>query len=580
MAAQKNSEKKNLIDPIYKKYRAAVLRALGDTEFYEFFMDAVDRGKKSIQFSNRKLVKTVDLDWVDALEESLQGFQNIIANPRNVIKEEELIVNVANAKKAGPETVRHLAQHASLVDNFDEVTGDVRPAKMMQRYHEESTGLYENRLVFTTMEIAYNFIKLRHDALFDAMNDEYGAKLKVESDLSSATEQAHLEMYLHIRQIDDALTTDKKNSEVFDRISRIYRMMQVYMNSEFAQQMSKLTRTKGSITRTNVLKKNPDYKKIVKLLEFLRQYNEVGYTIEVIEQSPQISPQFEQDIYHTALFQYIILKGYLEDPADREIPAPAKGRKRKLKPHFIRQIVEELTEDYDLPDVEVRKVLIEELTKEQLMQEEEAERLRLVEEKQARDAAAQAEKQRQNEQAQAEAAEKERAEAEAAAQKAYHDELVRKIADRRCRNLLQAELEHLNKVLPDRLQQREKLAQMQQLDRPKKDYADAAQVAEQWEELQAAKLRERKEQAHQKRLKLLEKQREAEQAAAAEKALREAEEQEMALREAEIAWKKEQEAEKIAQRLCRPLEAELYRFAQGIPNQLALRAEQTEATSA
>ena len=81
--------------------------------FYEFFMDAVSRAQNEFQFSNRKLVKTVDLTWVDAIEESLDAFQKIIASPRNVLKEEDLIVNVANAKKSGAETVRHLAQHFS-----------------------------------------------------------------------------------------------------------------------------------------------------------------------------------------------------------------------------------------------------------------------------------------------------------------------------------------------------------------------------------------------------------------------------------------------------------------------------------
>ena len=46
-----------------------------------------------------------------------------------------------------------------------------------------------------------------------------------------------------------------------------------------------------------------------------------------------------------------------------------------------KEIIEELTDDYDLPDVEIRKVLIEEITKAQLLKEEEAERRRLVEEK-------------------------------------------------------------------------------------------------------------------------------------------------------------------------------------------------------
>jgi hypothetical protein len=113
--------------------------------------------------------------------------------------------------------------------------------------------------------------------------------------------------------------------------------------------------------RTNVLKKNPDYKKIVKLWEFLREYDDAGYVINILEQNPRIDERFQRDIFHNILFQYIILKGYLEDEKDREVPTPLKKRKRKLKPKVVRQIIEELSEDYDLRDVEIRKVIVEEL---------------------------------------------------------------------------------------------------------------------------------------------------------------------------------------------------------------------------
>ena len=187
---------RSLIDPIYQKYVRSVVRALGSSEFYRFFMDSISKADNEFQFSNRKVEKTVDLTWVDAVEESLEGFQNIISMPRNVIQEEELIVNVANARKAGADTVRHLAQHASLVEDFNERTGDVRPSHLMQKYREDSVALYENRLVYTAMESAYHFVKIRHDALFSAMSDEFGAKLKLRSDMDSATEHMHLDMYV------------------------------------------------------------------------------------------------------------------------------------------------------------------------------------------------------------------------------------------------------------------------------------------------------------------------------------------------------------------------------------------------
>ena len=109
------SSKKTTIDAVYQKYAKGVIRTLASTDFYDFFMDMIERAENEFQFSNRRCEKIIDPKWVDAIDDSLKAFQNIISNPRNVIKEEEIIVNVANAKKGGQDVVRHLAQHGNMV---------------------------------------------------------------------------------------------------------------------------------------------------------------------------------------------------------------------------------------------------------------------------------------------------------------------------------------------------------------------------------------------------------------------------------------------------------------------------------
>lgn len=459
-ASGKSGAKKKdaLIDPLYQKYTKSVIRALGSTEFYEFFMDAISRADNQFQFSNRKMEKTVDLDWVDAIEDSLSAFQNIVSNPRNIIKEDELIVNVANAKKAGADVVRHLAQHAELVEKFDDASGDVRPSRLMQKYREDTVGLYENRLVFTVLEMTYDFVKIRHDALFSAMSDEFGAKLKVDSTMETATELVHVDVFLHIKETDSAIETDEKNGETFARISKMYRILGMLMHTQFAQQMAKMPRIKGGVTKTNVLKKNPDYRKVVALMEFLKGYEDIGYTIRVIEQNPQINEVFERDIYHNIMFNYLVLKGYLEDEKDRKAPAPTKTKKRSLKPKFIKEIIEELTEDYDLPDIEIRKVLIEELTREQLMLEEEAERRRLVEEQEQRkreeEERLRKEKEEEEERLRKEKeAEEERLrqEKEAEERRLRAERMEREAEDRRRSKLLQEEIDYFKEHLQEKL---------------------------------------------------------------------------------------------------------------------------------
>lgn len=488
-----NNMQLDVIDPIYQKYVKSVIRALGTTEFYDFFMTSIARAENEFQFSNRRVEKIVDLAWVDAIENALKAFQNIVSSPRNVIKEEEFIVNVANAKKGGSDVVRHLATHASLVQNYDERSGDVRPERLMQKYREDTIGIYENRLVYATLERAYHFVKIRHDALFAAMGDEFGIKLKVNSNMRSATENMHVDMFMHITDADGAFDVDAKNRDVFDRISRLYRILSVLMSSQFATQLAKYSKITGKITKTNVLKRNPDYAAIALLWDFLLNYDDIGYAIKIVEQNPVINEDFERDIYHNILFNYLVLKGHLERDKDRALPVPLKEKKRQLKPKFIKQIIEELTEDYDLPDVEIRKVLIEELTKEQLMLEEEAERRRLVEEQEMRrreeeerirrEKEAERERLRLEKEAEAERIrrEKEIREAQLLAERMEREQEIRRRS-----GLLRNEVTRFFDKLPVRLEMRQE--QEETMETEMQDFADAVLIMEETERLKAEEL--------------------------------------------------------------------------------------------
>ncbi len=582
--SQPVNEELELIDPIYEKFVKSILRSVGSTEFYEFFMSSVAFADNEFQFSNRRLEKYVDTSWIDAIEDALPGFQKIINSPRNVIQEDEVIVNVANARKAGSDVVRHLATHAALVEDYNERTSEVRPSRLMQKYREDSMGIYENRLVFTALEDAYNFVKIRHDALFEAMSDEFGAKLRVTSNMESAIENVHWEMFMHIKDSDSALEVDDKNRDVFDRISRLYRILSVHMNSPFAQYLMNKPRVNGAIVRTNVLKKDPNYRAVVKLWEFLSRYDDIGYTIKITEQNPVINEEFERDIYHNILFNYLVLKGHLERDKDRLLPKPMKEKKRKLKPKFIKQIIEELTEDYDLPDIEIRKVLIEELTKEQLMLEEEAERRRLVEEQEQRKREEE-ERLRLEQEAEEERlrlereAEEERLRREKEAEEARLklERMMREQEIRRRSKLFAKTFEEFQAELESRLEARRELAELEKQEQ-EQDFEDAAFIMEQTERLKKeearrARQRAREEAERQRREAILEQERierearlERERQAREEQARLEREEAER-LR---IQYEKDQTA--IA-----PVKKLLYGFDTMLSEGLAKRRAQAEA---
>ncbi len=594
IAEGSHNRTREMIDPLYQRYMKSVVRSLSSMEFYDFFMAMMESGDNKIQFSNRKVEKTVDLKWVDAIEETLPAFQHIISMPRNIIKEEELVVNVANARKAGADVVRHLAQHASLVDDYTQDTGDVRPNKLMQKYREESQALYENRVAFTVMEQAMHFVKIRYDALTESMGEEFGAKVKMQTDMENDSEYVHMDMFMHVRERDDIFDTDAKNADVLDRIARLYRVLRQCMGTEFAQILSKENRVKGGLVRTNVLKKNPQYKKIAKLWDFLREYKDVGYSIRIIEQNPQVDDTFRMNLYHNVLFSYIVLKGYLADERDREIPGQAKGRKRKLKPKFIHEIIEEITQDYDLPDVEIRKVLIEELTKAQLMQEEAAERRRLVEE-QAQRKKEEAERLRAEKEAERERirqekeAEKERIrqEKEAEKERLRQEQLARENEDRRRGDIFRKELEAFAKHLPAQLEARAELEEQKRIQQEKQDYENAVRLMEEEEQRrkeerqrlrqqkEAERLRKlREEQEEQERLRL-EKERAEQEAREEAERQRIAEEQRLEAQARKVLRIHIQELSQMEAMIAQGLQ-ERQDYQQRIAQQKRLREEQRQ----
>lgn len=374
------ARKQNSIDPIYTKYVAKVMKTMASTDFYNYFMDTVGTGENAFQFSNRRLIKKVDEKWVVAIEKCMDAFQNVVKKPRNFIREDAEVVNVSIAKQAGADVVRHLTTHGNLIDSLDDEKG-VRPNRLMNKFKEDSWDTYENKFVYTLLEHTYEFVSRRYEALLLNKEDETGAFLKMGSDASSYSERIRVHMDIRINQKETFLDD---NDNIFNRIARLYKNLELLMQTPFATQVSKYGRVKNPIVKTNAIRKHPDFKACYKLWQFLYAYTAVGYEIKIVEQASKIDEAFEQDIYYSMMVNYTILKNYLETEEEREIDLNRKIRKRKLKPQYIREFIEEFVKNYDLPEVETRKILIEEISRAQLLREEEQERQKLLAERERR----------------------------------------------------------------------------------------------------------------------------------------------------------------------------------------------------
>lgn len=325
--AKPSNERMRLIDPVYKKFTAKAFKTMTSAEFYEYFMATMSRGQHEFQFSNRKVDKKVDERWVEEIELALPAIESVSRDPRIIITQEEMITNVVLAKKIDSQVVRHLCAHANLVETITD-EGEVIPSKVLNLFKEESWDTYENRFVYTLLKKTFEFVDLRYQKLFEQMDDEFGARLKIDSKSATGLESISISSEMHINQVDDLLVTDGKHETIFSRIARIHRILSSLMNARFAQEMSKMQKVRPPLVPTNAIKKNPYLRKCTRLWNFLLEYMDIGYSIEIIEQNPEINPKFEQDIFNNIMFNYIILKGYLEDNRDRAVDYKMKSKRK------------------------------------------------------------------------------------------------------------------------------------------------------------------------------------------------------------------------------------------------------------
>ncbi|MEG1583609.1 MAG: hypothetical protein RR361_00990 [Anaerovorax sp.] len=350
------------LQDFYLKYRNKVMRSLETDPYYEYLFELIESSQNELQQTNRILHKSVDEKWLQKVEEGIVALDAVLNKPRRFIKSDEAVVPIALAKKITSGSVRHLSQNTQFISNIQD--GNIMPSKILNVTTEESYDLYENRFIATLIKKLVGFIDKRTDIIFWSTGDEKESLLKVESQVEDDYEEIEYNLQIRIKNKKSYMETDAQHMEVFKRIDRVRRIVLELNKCSFMQIMEGTATVRPPIQRTNLIMKDPNYKKCYNLWLFLEQYDDIGYSIDVKETALDFDEDYLYQVYSNMITGYTVFKTILDDDR-RPIDTNVKRRK-KIKPKFVKQIVEEFVDDYDIPDVEIRKVIIEEITKAQM----------------------------------------------------------------------------------------------------------------------------------------------------------------------------------------------------------------------
>ena len=351
------------INDLYLKYTDGIGEALEDDRYFQYLFEIVQAGNNTLQQKHRILHKVVDEQWLTVVEEGITAIFNIVDKPRRFITTTEEVVPVALAKKITADSVRHLSQNTQFI--AANAKGEIQPTKILNVTTEESYDLYENRFVYHLIQRLFAFVDKRTDVIFWATGDETCDVMSMESTIDDAYEEISYKVEMKIKNRQSLVENDTDNMSIFKRIDRVRRMSRTLRASSFCDIMNGCARVHSPIQRTNRMMKDPDYRTCYKLWQFIENYDEVGYSIEEQDSALEFDEEYLLQMYINLITNYTVFKSLLEsDP--RKMSEIAQEKREPVKPKFIKEIKEEIVDDYNIPDVEVRKVIIEEVTQAQL----------------------------------------------------------------------------------------------------------------------------------------------------------------------------------------------------------------------
>ena len=355
------------INELYSKYTEGVEYALEDDRYFQYLFEMIQAGDNTLEQKNRILHKVVDERWLTVVEEGIEAIFNIVDKPRRFITTSEEVVPVALAKKITADSVRHLSQNTQFITTNE--TGEIMPTKILNVTTEESYDLYENRFVYHLIQRLFAFVDKRTDVIFWSTGDETCNVMRMESKVDDAYEEISYKVEMTIKNRQSLVENDNDNMDIFKRIDRVRRMSRTLRSSSFCEIMNGCAKVHSPIQRTNLMMKDPDYRKCYQLWQFIEGYDEVGYSIEEQDSTLQFDEEYLLQMYINMITNYTVFKSLLvSDP--RKMSEIETKKLEPVRPKFIKEIQEEIVEDRNIPDVEIRRVFVDEVTQAQLDAEE------------------------------------------------------------------------------------------------------------------------------------------------------------------------------------------------------------------
>lgn len=350
------------IQDLYTSFSEQMEPIQEDSRYFRYLFEMAQASGTTIEQQREELVKVVDEEWISMIEDSLDAINTIIEKPRRFITTEEEVVPVSLAKKISADSVRHLSQNTQFLAPSED--GGVHPTRILNVNTVETYDLYENRFIYHLIQRLLTFVDKRTDVIFWSTGNEIRNRFKMHSKIDDAYEEIEYSVEMTVKNRQSFAENDADNMDVFMRIDRVRRLVMALRGASFCQIMNGCSAVRSPIQRTNLIMKDPNYRKCYQLWQFMERYDKVGYNIDVQQQALAFDDEYMVQMYTNLINNYTVFKSLTDD--ERNLQELESVQHAPVAPKFIKEIKEVQVDSPDLPDVEVRRVFVEEVTQAQL----------------------------------------------------------------------------------------------------------------------------------------------------------------------------------------------------------------------
>ena len=322
--------------------------------------DFLEKTESTLRVETERKETTLDTEWIEMIEDTIQYIDNIFRSPNRFIVNEEEVVKVEQAKKITIETIKHLSKNTNFIQTIDPVTGDVTPSKLLNVRKEESYDTYENRLIYTLVQNTKMFIKKKKEELLTRIpSDENEQASKNNKTLEyTATskikeEKVNVRMNLNSSLDFTGETSKEKITKIFERIEDVEKKIEMLADAEPYQVIDKLhiSLVREPIRKTNVVLKNVNFQYAMKLWSYLRDNYNGDFAEDEEIRNYTDTGELKQFVDETFLLQYLAMKTLDEDLQENEIT------QQEIQETMVEQMIEKMVD----MDVEVTEQQIQQM---------------------------------------------------------------------------------------------------------------------------------------------------------------------------------------------------------------------------